>query len=201
MLRSYPAILRVVQGGIRQYEVIPLIRSLSTSSPSIPSRDEEEEMERCRTWLDHFDPFALQNQRSKYEFTTSRSSGPGGQNVNKIESKTTLHISLESLVSIGLPKLLIPIVESRCTQKNGQKKLSFTSDVYRRQDDNKRECFARLKTMIEESARDVIRGPTDPDRVKRIQTREKNAKIRKQISKEHLKAKKAGRRGSSGGDY
>ena len=38
---------------------------------------------------------------SELHFITSRSSGPGGQNVNKVESRVTLHFDLECSTSLS----------------------------------------------------------------------------------------------------
>jgi ribosome-associated protein len=81
------------------------------------------------------------------EFSFARSSGPGGQNVNKVNSKVILRWNVSH--SITLPSS----VRDRFIQKYGTKlttrgDLVLSSDRFRTQQRNREECLRRLKEML-----------------------------------------------------
>jgi ribosome-associated protein len=77
----------------------------------------------------------------------SRSGGPGGQNVNKVNSKAELWISLAAITGMthrALARLRI-LAGSRLTQ---QDELHLRSETERSQEANRDEVFDRLREMI-----------------------------------------------------
>ena len=95
-------------------------------------------------------------------FTFSRSSGPGGQNVNKVNSKATLTVPLdalrEALPPYGLRRL--EIVAPRYLTQDG---LQISASESRSQITNRRACLQRLReVLIEAMRRPKVRRKTKP---------------------------------------
>lgn len=85
--------------------------------------------------------------REQCRFSFSRSSGAGGQNVNKVNSKATLHWDLSTA---AIPADVMERLRDRyggfITQEN---ELQITSQENRTQKDNVEDCFDRLERMLE----------------------------------------------------
>jgi ribosome-associated protein len=90
---------------------------------------------------------AVQIPLSEFEFTYARSSGPGGQNVNKVNSKATLRWNL-----IGSPSLP-EAVRQRFLKRYGSRvtsegELLITSQRYRDQPRNIEDCLEKLRELL-----------------------------------------------------
>jgi ribosome-associated protein len=85
-------------------------------------------------------------------FSYSRSAGPGGQNVNKVNSKATLRWNVSE--SAALPD---PVRQRFCEQQthriNQQGVLVISSQRHREQLRNARDCLEKLRGMVEEALR------------------------------------------------
>jgi ribosome-associated protein len=120
------------------------------------------------------------------EFTYARSSGPGGQNVNKVNSKAVLRWN--PTTSPSLPD----DVRTRFLTKFASKlttegEIVIASERYRDQRKNIDDCLEKVRTMILEVARPPKkRRPTKPSRA---------SKERRLDSKRRDSAKKSNRRG------
>ncbi|KAI7898720.1 uncharacterized protein BX663DRAFT_555605 [Cokeromyces recurvatus] len=77
----------------------------------------------------------------------NRSSGPGGQNVNKVNTKVELRLSLSKKIN-WIPDYAIERLLKR-TNKNGE--LIITSDKTRSQTKNIDDCYHKLVDMIKDS--------------------------------------------------
>ena len=88
--------------------------------------------------------------REQLRFGFSRSSGPGGQNVNKVNTKTELRVNLSSLHGISdraIARLKI-LAGRRVTAEND---LLFSADTGRTQESNRRACLDKLRDLINEA--------------------------------------------------
>ncbi|HLJ11438.1 MAG TPA: alternative ribosome rescue aminoacyl-tRNA hydrolase ArfB [Planctomycetaceae bacterium] len=106
----------------------------------------------------------IQIPDSEFEFTYARSSGPGGQNVNKVNSKAILRWS--PAASLSLPEdvrgRFLARYASRLTIAG---ELILTSQRSRDQNRNAEDCLERLKEMLLAVTRKpVARRPTKPSR-------------------------------------
>jgi ribosome-associated protein len=124
-------------------------------------------------------------------FTFSRSSGPGGQNVNKVNSKATLHFSVRH--STSLP----PGVRERFVQKFGSRLTNegdvvITSQESRDQPKNIDSCLEKLRGMILE----VLHPP----KKRRATKPTKGSKRRRVEAKKRRSQVKEGRKGRFGDD-
>ncbi len=122
---------------------------------------------------------------SELQVQYSRSSGPGGQNVNKVSSRVTLRWQVQE------QPLLPPAWQARLLARHGNKvtregQLVLHSDRYRDQLRNLNDCRSRLLQILLECA-------TAP--VPRIATKPTLASERRRVEgKRRLAQKKEGRR-------
>ena len=85
---------------------------------------------------------------SELMFSFSRSSGPGGQNVNKVSTKVTLKWNLYA--SSICSRAVIERFEKKYGNRMSQDGVVvLTSDSYRSQPRNKAECIAKLNEMLD----------------------------------------------------
>ena len=100
----------------------------------------------------------------EFKFTFARSSGPGGQNVNKLNTKAVLRWSVAQ--SPSLPET----VRSRLLAKQRRRVTSegdllITSQRFRDAGRNVADCLEKLRRMIAEAAvTPKTRRPTKPTR-------------------------------------
>lgn len=116
-------------------------------------------------------------------FSFARSSGPGGQNVNKVSSKAILHWSLEKNKSLAYD------VKKRFREKfpnkiNSKGELVLSCDANRDQQRNIDECFERLKKMILAVAvapkKRMKTKPTKASKERRIQGKKLKSDVKQQ---------------------
>jgi ribosome-associated protein len=122
----------------------------------------------------------IQIPMSEIDISFSRSSGPGGQNVNKVNSRATLRWSpMESeSISVGLRKRFLEKFNSRLT-RDGE--LILHSDRFRDQTRNIADVIERLHDMIAQ-----VRTPPK----KRVPTRPSRAAKAKRVDQKRAHSKK-----------
>ena len=104
---------------------------------------------------------------SEFQFQVSRSSGPGGQNVNKVNSKVTLRWNVAESPSIpqDVRSRLLVKYSGRITAAG---ELLVSSDQFREQPRNKAACLGRLRETLQAVAQvPKQRKPTKPSKSKR----------------------------------
>ncbi|MDR2842150.1 MAG: aminoacyl-tRNA hydrolase [Spirochaetaceae bacterium] len=109
---------------------------------------------------------ALYNSiRQNAEVSYSKSGGPGGQNVNKLNTKVTLRIRLKNIA--GLTAAEISCLRKKLSNRlsdNGEE-LIVQSDEERFQRINEEQAFIRLEALIISAAHvPKSRRPTKPSR-------------------------------------
>lgn len=128
----------------------------------------------------------VQVPRSEFEFSFVRSSGPGGQNVNKVNSKAQLRWAAAR--SPSLPEdVRARFVARYASRLTAEGELIVTSQRFRDQARNIEDCLEKVAALIEA----VLDAPKP--RIKRRPSRA--AKARRLEAKRHDAAKKQGRRG------
>lgn len=106
----------------------------------------------------------IQIPLTEFAFTFARSSGPGGQNVNKVASKAILRWSPMASRSLtdDVRDRFAAAYGSRFTSAG---ELILASDRFRDQGRNKTDCLNRLRAMLLAVARPPKRRkPTKPSR-------------------------------------
>ena len=107
-------------------------------------------------------------------FKMSRSSGPGGQNVNKVNSKVQLRWNVwESSFLQGARRARFLELFSRKLLSDGT--LVIQSEASRDQNRNKRECIERLGEMLAAASR--------PKKIRKATKPSKRAKEKRLVSK------------------
>jgi ribosome-associated protein len=115
---------------------------------------------------------SINNILPEITFTTSRSSGPGGQNVNKVNSKVTLqwNVSQSSAITVEEKEVIQHKLASHITKEGV---LQVTSQEARSQLQNKEGVVRKLEhLLIKAFAKKKARKPTKPSKAakqKRIQ--------------------------------
>lgn len=124
-------------------------------------------------------------------FTASRSSGAGGQNVNKVNSKVTLKFDVPNSILLDETEKnhLIKKLNSRLT---GEGILLIAAEIHRSQLQNKIEAVSKFKQLIEKSfAIRKIRKATRPSKAsvrKRLEEKRKQSDKKKQRQKNWKKS-------------
>ena len=124
----------------------------------------------------------------EFEFTFARSSGPGGQNVNKVSSKATLRWPVMSSPSLpeDVRRRLLSRQRRRITAAGD---LMITSQRFRDAGRNTADCLEKLRQMLAEAA-------TPP--VPRKATRPTRGSVRRRLAAKQQKSeKKRLRRGAN----
>jgi ribosome-associated protein len=85
--------------------------------------------------------------RDELSFSFVRSSGPGGQNVNKVNTKVVLRWSLEQTTSLP-PAVHGRFVARYARRINEAGELLLSSQQHRQQSRNVRDCEAKLRDLI-----------------------------------------------------
>jgi len=164
----------------------PTFRAFSSTARPLAS---EAEIKNARQWLKTFDKSVI--PQTVGDVSYSRSSGPGGQNVNKVNSKAQLRVHLDRLLPVIPLALHNALRLSRYYAKDNT--LLIQSDDSRKQATNRDTCWSKLCMEISRVGKDVIPGETSEEqkeRVKELQKWENEARI--QSKKQHA-GKKAAR--------
>ena len=121
--------------------------------------------------------------------TYVRSRGPGGQNVNKVNTQAQLAFDLDACdaLSNAAKKRLRDIAGTRV---NSQGKLLIRSDRFRRQKRKRQECLDRLRRMIEKALVPPIKRigtkPTAASKRKRLADKRRRGLAKSQRGKVQL---------------
>jgi ribosome-associated protein len=124
----------------------------------------------------------IQIPLSELEFNFARSGGPGGQNVNKVNSKAMLRWSI--LASSSLPEAVRARFLTKYAKRlTSQGILVLVSQRYRDQSSNCDDCLEKLREMILSVAeRPTPRRPTKPtlgSKIRRVEAK-RDKSIKKQ---------------------
>jgi ribosome-associated protein len=123
---------------------------------------------------------------SALRFQFARSSGPGGQNVNKLNTKAELWVPLSAIRGLrdDAMRRLVAIAGKRLTRDN---EIHISADTARTQESNRAAVMERLREMLVQAMhRPKKRRPTRPSRA---------AKRRRLESKRQRSETKSRRRG------
>jgi len=120
---------------------------------------------------------------SELVFKNSRSGGPGGQNVNKVNTRVTLLFDLPNCESLSdaQKQLILARLKSR-TDRNGV--IRVISQKYRTQPANRRAAMERLGRLLAEAlktkpARKTTQVPFSAKR-RRLQDKKKRSLLKQQ---------------------
>ncbi len=104
---------------------------------------------------------ALVIPRAELQFRTSRSGGPGGQHVNKVETRVELLFDVASAPSLSEDQRQRLLVELT-TWLDNDGVLHLVSDSYRSQYRNREDVLARFVLLLQHALRPTNSAQTHP---------------------------------------
>ncbi len=119
---------------------------------------------------------------AEFEFEYARSGGPGGQNVNKVNSKATLRWTPATSPSLppAVKARLMNAIEGRLT-RDGE--LLVTSQLTRDQGRNVEDCLAKVRELVLAAAKPPrtrrASRPTLASKVRRVESKLRRSSTKK----------------------
>ncbi|KAM0787878.1 hypothetical protein ACM66B_003928 [Microbotryomycetes sp. NB124-2] len=160
-------------------------------------------MKIARSWISQFSQLSSDAiPRDAIDVSYSRSSGPGGQNVNKVSTKATVRLLLKKTNSF-LPAYAIQNLQKspyavKSTTDLKSSDILVSSSAYRTQPENLRDCFVKIKSLILEAAQQGLVGETSVAQKERVKNLAQAEKQRVKTQKKQRKDVKGGRRAGKG---
>ncbi|KAI0439136.1 hypothetical protein F4803DRAFT_63780 [Xylaria telfairii] len=150
----------------------------------------QEDLDEARKWHVSFNEGSLPGGQTSY----SRSSGPGGQHVNKTESKATSVWPVEEL-SKGLPKLVRSALRSSRYYSTRNDSITIQAQTHRSRaantDENRQKLVEELRRIYQEQ----VPAATSEKKMKKHEAAEKAFHQSRLKLKKYQSSKKASRRG------
>jgi len=104
----------------------------------------------------------IQIPLSELNFAFARSGGPGGQNVNKVNSKAVMRWAVVTTDSLPYD-VKARFLEKFANRLTAENEIIITSQKFRDQNRNVDDCMEKLRAMLESVAqRPIPRTPTKP---------------------------------------
>ncbi|EPX71424.1 translation release factor [Schizosaccharomyces octosporus yFS286] len=168
------------------------------SQAFFPKKQNFQEALFTKEQMNELETFLKQNwkpTKDQVEIKFARSSGPGGQNVNKINTKVTVSLPLENLRPI-FPSFLLRHIctcqELRRFRVNDQ--LQIQSQATRTQSKNIEDALTRLANLLQDVAKSLYIAPTSPEKKKRLSALKEYANTKRLDEKKKKSLKKSSRR-------
>ena len=115
---------------------------------------------------------------AEFEWAYARSGGPGGQNVNKVESKALLRWNLRASPSVPADvRARLEAAHPSHLTTDGE--FLVTSEKYRDRERNRQDCLDKLADMLRRAAvRPTVRKKTKPSKAsnrRRLEAKKANS--------------------------
>ncbi|KAI0635864.1 RF-1 domain-containing protein [Trametes polyzona] len=200
-------------------------RSFSTTHglpppPPFPVIEDPSQDAQARKWLEEFSLREI--PKGAVDFSYSRSSGPGGQNVNKVNTKATLRCPINApWIPMWAREHIMQLVRSRPVEfgpyvmsfrlnlaprtqpsyVSSSHSIQIVSTKHRSQAENVQDCLAKLHSAIQKAAAEgfLKKEPSEAQK-QRVRELERIAKARRRQEKEKRSQVKRGRGRGGGGD-
>lgn len=119
--------------------------------------------------------------REAVRFTFVRSSGPGGQNVNKLNTKACLHVAMTDLAAhCGLDEPSVQRLRLLArTRINADDEIVIQSSRHRSQRQNRQECLNRLGQLVVVALKPPVR---------RLRSRPSRSAIERRLSEKRQRS-------------
>ncbi|KAG6360855.1 hypothetical protein INS49_011922 [Diaporthe citri] len=149
-----------------------------------------DELAEARRWRQAFSEDAL----PKGTTTFARSSGPGGQHVNKTETKAITTWAVSELSQV-VPKLMRPLLRSSKNYVKGRDCISFQAQTKRDRNANADENRTKLLEELQRMYSDAVPGDTSVEKVQKHKALEKSFRESRLKTKKYQSSKKQSRKG------
>ncbi|KAF9558823.1 hypothetical protein CPC08DRAFT_638447 [Agrocybe pediades] len=166
--------------------------------PPLSSLSSEQDHKDALEWVQHFSATEKKIPKELVELSFSRSSGPGGQNVNKVNTKATVRCSLNDP---WIPRWALPALVKTPHYVASTHSVLMTSTVHRSQSQNIEECLAKLHGLILSAASSAIKKGPSEEQKKKVEGLAKAEKARRKMDKIKRSSVKQGRSGKGSFDY
>ncbi|KAF5378962.1 hypothetical protein D9757_009122 [Collybiopsis confluens] len=162
--------------------------------PKIPLLQGPADWAEARKWITQFKAESI--PKNLVELSFSRSSGPGGQNVNKVNTKATLRCSVNA---DWIPLWARPDLAASPQYVVSTKSLLIKSTVYRSQAQNIEDCLTKLHNLVLSAASAPVKNETPEKTKKRVEGHQKAQQERNKKAKIHRSSVKQFRKANGGG--
>ncbi|KAF8709767.1 hypothetical protein AX14_013472 [Amanita brunnescens Koide BX004] len=156
--------------------------------PCLKSIDTPEDKLAARTWILEFKKLAI--PKRLVGFTFARSSGPGGQNVNKVNTKASLRCGLDAP---WIPAWAKPELRRSTHYVASTDEVLITSTVHRSQAQNIEECLSQLHALLMSASSSPIRNDPSEEQKGKVRGHERAEKAARRKEKSHRRDVKRGR--------
>ncbi|ESA42008.1 hypothetical protein GE21DRAFT_10427 [Neurospora crassa] len=154
-----------------------------------------EELAEARRWHKSFHPSTLPQGDTSF----SRSSGPGGQHVNKTETKATTTWPISKLIA-HLPKILHAELRHSKYYTRGNDSITIQAQTERSRSANQAENHQKLYDELINLYAKTVPAESSPDKARKYEALKKTARETRLKEKKFLSSKKQSRK-SGGSDY
>ncbi|KAI9141625.1 RF-1 domain-containing protein [Paraphysoderma sedebokerense] len=168
--------------SFRSFAPSSLARFSSSSSPTTNSD--------LRNWTLAFKKHLI--PPTAYSLSFARSSGPGGQNVNKVSTKVILRFPLPPSVSFLPDAMVSKLKEQQANRITKSNELIITSDKYRSQRANIDDALQKLHDIIVQAGQ--VEKETTKEQRQRVRQLQKAHTQERLTSKLHQSRKKSDRK-------
>lgn len=154
---------------------------------------DEEKLQEARKWHKTFQLASLPEGDTAF----SRASGPGGQHVNKTETKATTTWPLKQLLGV-LPGLLHQSLRSSKYYSQRTDSISIQAQTERSRSANRDENHQKLYDELRRLYKNTVPGETSLDKTHKYEALRKSANETRIKSKKQHASKKQSRKGGAG---
>ncbi|KAH9945414.1 RF-1 domain-containing protein [Epithele typhae] len=154
-------------------------RDILPTPPALPTLRDGADSAKASEWIDAFKHKDI--PKGVVEFTYSRSSGPGGQNVNKVNTKATLRVPLSSP---WIPMWARDHIKATPAYVSSSQSILITSTVFRSQAQNVEDCLLKLRSLVLRAAAAGLVHEASEEQKEHVRRLEKAEKTRRRADKE-----------------
>lgn len=164
-------------------------KRISLLPPDLISLESSTDMDSARNWAETFK--SLQIPREAVDISFSRSSGPGGQNVNKVNTKSTVKCPLSVP---WIPKWARKTLRDSSAYVASADSILITSTLHRSQALNVDDCLRKLHSLVLSASMASVKNEASPEQKQRVLMHQKAEKRRRRIEKDKMSSIKQSRK-------